>query len=77
MFGIMKNKYFCLFVLVETIECISNPCQNGGTCVEGHSMFSCNCVTGWGGTTCGFGKVSQSLFTIIIKCISQINNEYH
>jgi hypothetical protein len=33
-------------------ECASVPCQNGGTCVDGVSMFTCTCVTGWEGPTC-------------------------
>jgi len=33
-------------------ECISNPCQNAGTCVNGINSFTCICVEGWSGTTC-------------------------
>ncbi|XP_039594736.1 fibulin-7 [Polypterus senegalus] len=32
--------------------CSSNPCQNGGTCVEGFSYYKCMCLQNWSGTNC-------------------------
>ena len=29
-----------------------DPCQNGGTCVDGIGTYSCNCVPGFGGRHC-------------------------
>src|SRR5262249_10422408 len=33
-------------------ECASNPCQNGGVCIDGINSYSCNCVGGYGGVNC-------------------------
>ncbi|CAH1268604.1 CLEC4M [Branchiostoma lanceolatum] len=33
-------------------ECQSNPCQNGGVCVDGVNSYSCNCAAGFGGVNC-------------------------
>ena len=33
-------------------ECSSNPCFNGGTCVDQVNGYVCNCQSGYGGTRC-------------------------
>ena len=33
-------------------ECLSNPCENGGTCVDVEGEFSCVCLEHWNGTLC-------------------------
>ncbi|XP_041824165.1 cubilin [Melanotaenia boesemani] len=33
-------------------ECSSNPCQNGGTCVDGVNGFTCTCTSQWTGPLC-------------------------
>ena len=33
-------------------ECDSNPCQNGGTCIDGFDSFKCSCPYGFDGPTC-------------------------
>ncbi len=41
------------FVAVTGVmPCTSNPCQNGGTCVDLDDSFSCTCRGGFGGTVC-------------------------
>ena len=37
---------------VDIDECVSNPCMNGGTCVDGDAFFTCSCVHGYKGTFC-------------------------
>ena len=45
----------------EENECKSNPCNNGGTCVDELSSFSCLCAPGFRGDSCHMGK-SKELF---------------
>uniref|UniRef100_A0A8C9G630 Fibulin 7 n=1 Tax=Pavo cristatus TaxID=9049 RepID=A0A8C9G630_PAVCR len=33
-------------------ECASNPCANGGTCVDGNQSYTCLCPRGWSGASC-------------------------
>ncbi|KAI1882640.1 hypothetical protein AGOR_G00236970 [Albula goreensis] len=36
----------------ENNACRSNPCQNGGTCIEKTDSFICLCLASYGGATC-------------------------
>ncbi|NXJ99371.1 FBLN7 protein, partial [Corythaixoides concolor] len=33
-------------------DCSSNPCANGGTCVDGNQSYTCLCSRGWSGPSC-------------------------
>ncbi|KAL6069282.1 hypothetical protein STEG23_019741, partial [Scotinomys teguina] len=33
-------------------ECVSNPCLNGGTCIDGINGFTCDCTNSWTGYYC-------------------------
>ncbi|NXY78546.1 FBLN7 protein, partial [Glareola pratincola] len=33
-------------------DCSSNPCANGGTCVDGNQSYTCLCHRGWSGPSC-------------------------
>ncbi|XP_026870028.2 protein jagged-1b [Electrophorus electricus] len=33
-------------------DCESNPCQNGGTCIDKVNVYQCICADGWEGTHC-------------------------
>ncbi|XP_027707934.1 aggrecan core protein isoform X1 [Vombatus ursinus] len=39
-------------------ECHSNPCLNGGTCVDGIDSFTCLCLPSYGGDLC---KIDQEI----------------
>ena len=42
----------CRLNFVDVNECASNPCQNGGSCYDGISQYSCDCPDGFTGTKC-------------------------
>ena len=44
--------------LADTDTCASNPCGNGGTCVDGLNLFKCICDAGFMGAICDVGKVT-------------------
>ena len=45
-----------MFCFLATVNCASNPCENGATCVDEPSGFQCNCATPWEGQFCTIGK---------------------
>ncbi|XP_071797180.1 uncharacterized protein [Asterias amurensis] len=48
------------FCEVNINECLSNPCKNGGRCIDGENFFSCVCLTGFSGATCSFRDPNTS-----------------
>ena len=38
--------------LTDIDECTPNPCQNGGTCIDGSNSFACQCPPGHIGMSC-------------------------
>ncbi|XP_069118593.1 protein jagged-1b-like isoform X2 [Argopecten irradians] len=37
-------------------DCLSSPCQNGGTCIDMVSSYQCICKEGWEGALCNLNK---------------------
>ncbi|CAK8682879.1 unnamed protein product [Clavelina lepadiformis] len=33
-------------------DCVTNPCQHGGTCIDLYNSYLCQCVSQWEGPTC-------------------------
>ena len=48
------SQLFCLPPDVD--DCHSNPCQNGGTCIDEINSFVCLCLPSYGGATCEKGN---------------------
>ncbi len=44
---------------IDINDCLPNPCQNGGTCVDGVNSYSCQCASGWSGVNCDQPAVVQ------------------
>ncbi|XP_072307339.1 cubilin [Eucyclogobius newberryi] len=49
----LESKVSALELTVQRVWCSSNPCQNGGTCLNLLSSFHCLCPNNWGGPNCG------------------------
>jgi hypothetical protein len=52
--------YYCV---TDINECDSNPCVNGGTCVNRVNSYACTCVGGYIGTNCQTGTFLGALIT--------------
>ena len=44
------------FYFADIDECASQPCLNGGACIDGIDGYTCNCPQGWAGTHCEIGR---------------------
>ena len=38
--------------LIDIDDCIGDPCQSGGTCIDEVASFQCKCPVGFTGLTC-------------------------
>ena len=45
-----------IVLFLDINECVTNPCENGGTCGNTIGSFTCTCVAGYDGDTCENGK---------------------
>ena len=45
-----------LLHLLDVLECSSDPCQNGATCMDEVDDYQCVCPQGWTGRHCQTGK---------------------
>lgn len=60
------------FNLSDIDECLPNPCQNGGSCVDGTNDYKCSCVRGFGGVNCEISSASSSRISLLFPVI--VNN---
>ncbi|XDV42015.1 hypothetical protein PO909_010772 [Leuciscus waleckii] len=59
-------------------DCVSNPCRNGGTCIDGISSFQCFCSDGWEGDLCNLNvnECSRSPCKNGGHCVDLVNDFY-
>ena len=49
-----------ILTFLDIGECLSDPCQNGGTCIDEINAFTCVCINGYTGYVCETSEMSQS-----------------
>jgi Notch-like protein len=59
-------------VFSEILECDSNPCHNGGSCIDLVAEFTCHCMAGYRGTHCETGMHFQYGGLNLKLCIKEI-----
>ncbi|OWK03066.1 JAG1 [Cervus elaphus hippelaphus] len=47
-----RSPRFCAPPSADINDCESNPCRNGGTCIDGVNSYTCICSGGWEGAHC-------------------------
>lgn len=50
----------------EIDECQSNPCRNGGSCLDRFNMFVCECPPGYSGPTCDMNVCSLHVSSLAL-----------
>ena len=56
-----------LFLFTDIDECVSSPCQNGGTCTDEVNGYLCHCAPGFAGLQCQTGKVAHEFTTTCVR----------
>ena len=45
------------FICYQDIDdCLENPCNNNGSCVDGIASYNCECLAGFTGADCEMSK---------------------
>ena len=61
LFSTVYEMKIFLPVFTESDECLSSPCENGGTCVDFVSGYNCTCDPAYTGYNCETGTTFQIL----------------
>ena len=72
---ICKPGYFGAQCESDVNECASNPCRNGGTCLDQENRFVCQCPRGARGKFCEMGRFA--LKSRLFKSLSVIYIKFH
>uniref|UniRef100_A0A3B3Q1L6 Delta-like protein n=1 Tax=Paramormyrops kingsleyae TaxID=1676925 RepID=A0A3B3Q1L6_9TELE len=59
-------------------DCLSSPCNNGGTCIDGINSFQCFCADGWEGNLCDLDvdECSRNPCKNGGRCMDLVNDFY-
>ncbi|XP_072555256.1 protein jagged-2b isoform X2 [Paramormyrops kingsleyae] len=59
-------------------DCLSSPCNNGGTCIDGINSFQCFCADGWEGNLCDLDvdECSRNPCKNGGRCVDLVNDFY-
>ena len=65
--------YLVTYFVSDVDECSSNPCENGGTCIDGFNEYSCQCVPGYMGANCETGSYCRFSLSFINSVFVQLS----
>ena len=57
--GLMPS--YCVLKSTDIDECATDPCQNGGTCIDQVNGYQCQCTAGYTDLQCQTGKGTDKL----------------
>ena len=66
---------------IDRDECLTNPCLNGGACINREPFYMCDCPSGYFGANCEFlqqgqiVRLSMGALAAILVCLLVILSE--
>ena len=57
--------------MTDIDDCDHNPCENGGTCIDGINAYSCECDAGYFGDICGIDLGMIFLALLYLLCLNE------
>lgn len=57
-------------------DCDSGPCSNGASCVDGVRSFTCACLPGYTGLTCGNGGYRGNLGSYCYQHVMWVHEQF-
>ena len=67
---------------IDRDECLTNPCLNGGVCINREPFYLCDCPSGYLGDNCEFHqqgqivRLSMGALAAILVCLLVILSEW-